>query len=221
MDARLRERRGVLRVSASQHIDCNVRRRSHRADAFFHAPGVNLFSGFVPHVDTALIGRSISCVSCGRSGLRLLRPALPCPTFALRPALPAAAFARRAPHPPQPSTSGGKSLILKRVADNRAPYSRFRSRSVSKTATRSEMFEKPPLIRSQPALERWLLTQSSSHPSRNVSKTATHQQISAKQRGLSSGVHVFKATLTFIFLKLIEIGTLNLKSSSSQIINPL
>ena len=35
MDARLRERRRVLRVNTSQHIDCNVRRRSHRADAFF------------------------------------------------------------------------------------------------------------------------------------------------------------------------------------------
>ena len=32
-----------------------------------------------------------------------------------------------------------------------------------------------------------------------VSKTATYRQMPAKQRGLSSVVHVFKATLTFIF----------------------
>ena len=148
---------------------------------------------------------------CRCGGLRLLRPALP-----------AAAFARRAPHPPQPSTSGGKSLILKRVADKRAPYSRFRSRSVSKTATRSEMFETPPLICSQPALERWLSTQGS------PAQAATFQKPPLISRYLLNR-EVFRAAFTFLrrlsphlhFSKLIEIGTLNLKSSSSQIINPL
>ena len=136
-----------------------------------------------PHGYRARKLASTGRVPCRCGGLRLLRPALP-----------AAAFARRAPYPPQPSTSGGKSLILKRVADNRAPCSRFRSQSVSKAATHSEMFEKPPLI------SRYLLNR-----------------------------EVFRAAFTFLrrlsphlhFSKLIEIGTLNLKSSSSQIINPL
>ena len=146
----------------------------------FHTPGVNLFADFMSHVDTALIGRtSISCAPC-RRGLRLQCPVLPCPTFACR-----------APRSPQPSTSGGKSLILKRVADNRASCGQFPFQGVSKTATRSEMFEKPPLIRSQPTLEQWLSTQSSSRPSRNVSKTATHQQTSAKRE-------LFRVAFTFL-----------------------
>ena len=39
MDARLRERRGVLRVSTSRHIDCSVRRRPSRAGAFLRRAG--------------------------------------------------------------------------------------------------------------------------------------------------------------------------------------
>ena len=37
MDARLRERRGVLRVSASRHIDCSVRRRPFGSTPFYAA----------------------------------------------------------------------------------------------------------------------------------------------------------------------------------------
>lgn len=42
MDARLRERRGVLRVSASRHIDCSVRRRPFGSTPFYTALA-NLF----------------------------------------------------------------------------------------------------------------------------------------------------------------------------------
>ena len=41
--------------------------------------------------------------------------------------------------------NGGKSLISKRVADNDATSSHLLPIDVSKTATRREMFEKPPL----------------------------------------------------------------------------
>lgn len=70
------------------------------------------------------------------------QPYLPAAVLLVR----SATLTHRALFPPYPSTSGGKSLILKRVAENRAPYSRFRFQNVSKTATHSEMFEKPPLI---------------------------------------------------------------------------
>lgn len=193
MDARLRKRRGILRVSTSRHIDCSVRRRPFGSTPFYAA----LANSFL--AASALQMRPPSgWMRCTPQPYlqqpRSLWARQPSSTVLAMRRTACSALARRAPSSPYPSTSGGKSLILKRVAENRAPYSRFRFQDVSKTATHSEMFEKPPLI------SRYLLNR-----------------------------EVFRAAFTFLrrlsphlhFSKLIEIGTLNLKSSSSQIINPL
>ena len=128
MDARLRERRGVLRVSASRHIDCSVRRRPF-GPTLFYAALANLFlaahalqmrppSGWMrctpqPYLQqprslwarqpssTVLAMRRAACSVLARGGLSS-------PTV------------RYSGHIPQ------------RVADNRAPYSRFRFQDVSK-----------------------------------------------------------------------------------------
>ena len=115
MDARLRERRRILRVSVSRHINRNVRRRSHRADAFF-VPWVRIRSLASRPTCIPRGGElaSTSRAPCRCGSLRLLRPVPP------RQRSPAACRGR---HSPQ------------RAAGNRAPYGRFRSRSVSKTAT--------------------------------------------------------------------------------------
>lgn len=152
MDARLRERRGVLRVSASRHIDCSVRRRPFGSTPFYAALANSFLaasalqmrppSGWMrctpqPYPPAAvLLVRSATLAHHARDA----------PSSLFRPRSPRPVLAHRAPFRPYPSTSGGKSLILKRVAENRAPYSRFRFQNVSKTATHSEMFEKPPLI---------------------------------------------------------------------------
>ena len=131
MDARLRKRRGVLRVSTSQHIDCSVRRRPFGSTLFYAA----LANSFL--AASALQMRPLS------SWMRCTpQPYLQQPyslwdrqhsptTLAMRRAV-RSVLARRVPSSPYPSTSGGKSLILKRVAENRAPYSRFRFQDVSK-----------------------------------------------------------------------------------------
>ena len=164
MDARLRKRRGILRVSASRHIDCGVRRRPFGSTPFYAALA-NLFlaapalqmrppSGWMrctpqPYLQQLYSLRTrqpSSTVPCPRPPCPVLvHRALPSPTVPC-PRQPCPALANRALSAPYPSTSGGKSLILKRVAENRAPCSQFRFKSVSKTATHSEMFEKPPLI---------------------------------------------------------------------------
>ena len=134
MDAHLRKRRGILRVSASRHIDCSVRRRPFGPTPFYAA----LANSFL--AASALQMRPPSGWVCRTSSSRT-----PCGIGNTRP--PRSRCAEQCvPSSPYPSTSGGKSLILKRVAENRAPYSRFRFQDVSKTATHSEMFEKPPLI---------------------------------------------------------------------------
>ncbi len=158
MDARLRKRRSILRVSASRHIDCSVRRRPSRAGAFLRRAG-KLVSSSPPLCRCARpragcaaprSRTSSSCTPCGHGSPR--PPCLardrraPSSSTAPCPRQPCPALANRALSAPYPSTSGGKSLILKRVAENRAPCSQFRFKSVSKTATHSEMFEKPPLI---------------------------------------------------------------------------
>ena len=94
-----------------------------------------LHSAAVPPAAVLLVGSAA-----------LVHRARDAPSSLFRPRSPRPVLAHRALFRPYPSTSGGKSLILKRVADNRAPYSRFRFQDVSKTATHSEMFEKPPLI---------------------------------------------------------------------------
>ncbi len=206
MDARLRERRGVLRVSASRHIDCSVRRRPFGPTPFSYPGCESVLWLHVPRgyrADRAHLYKLCALQARPSSPaprtsvhhVHVPRPAPRDSVCLLRQRLPAASrapsvFACRVPRSPQPSTSGGKSLILKRVADNRASCGQFPFQGVSKTATRSEMFEKPPLIRSQPTLERWLSTQSSSRPSRNVSKTATHRRVSAQQE-------IFRAAFAF------------------------
>ena len=143
MDARLRERRGILRVSASRHIDCSVRRRP-----FGSTP-------FTPHWQTRFAASALqmrppsgwmrctpqpyppAAVLLVRSAT-LAHHARDAPSSLFRPRSPRPVLAHRAPFRPYPSTSGGKSLILKRVAENRAPYSRFFA---------SRTFQKPPLIR--------------------------------------------------------------------------
>lgn len=143
MDARLRERRGVLRVSASRHIDCSVRRRPFGSTPFYAALA-NLFlaaptlqmrplSGWTRCTPQPYPPAAVFLVGSAA----LVHRARDAPSSAFRPRSPRPVLAHRALFPPYPSTSGGKSLILKRVADNRAPYSRFRSRT----------FQKPPLIR--------------------------------------------------------------------------
>lgn len=132
MDARLRKRRGILRVSASRHIDCSVRRRPSRAGAFLRRAGKLVSSSSRP-ADAPALGLGVPHLQQPYS----LWDRQHSPTaLAMRRAV-RSVLARRVPSSPYPSTSGGKSLILKRVADNRAPYSRFRFQDVSK----------PPLIR--------------------------------------------------------------------------
>lgn len=153
MDARLRERRGILRVSTSRHIDCSVRRRPFGSTPFYAALA-NLFlaasalqmrppSGWMrctpqPYPPAAvLLVRSATLAHHARDA----------PSSAFRPRSPRPVLAHRALFPPYPSTSGGKSLILKRVADNRAPCSQFRFKSVSKTATYRQMSAKQEIFR--------------------------------------------------------------------------
>ena len=50
MDARLRKRRGVLRVSASRHIDCSVRRRPFGPTPFYAAREKSLLPAHVSQV---------------------------------------------------------------------------------------------------------------------------------------------------------------------------
>ena len=145
MDARLRKRRGILRVSASRHIDCSVRRRPLGSTPFYAALA-NLFLA-APALQMRPLSGWMRCTPQPYpQQLYSLRTRQHSPTALAMRRTACSALARRAPSSPYPSTSGGKSLILKRVAENRAPYSRFRFQDVSKTATHSEMFEKPPLI---------------------------------------------------------------------------
>lgn len=162
MDARLRKRRGILRVSASRHIDCSVRRRPFGSTPFSYPGCESVLWLHVPRgyrADRAHLYKLCALQArpsspAPRTSVPRVRGTRPAPRGSaclLRQRLPAASrapsvFACRVPRSPQPSTSGGKSLILKRVADNRAPYSRFRFQDVSKIATHSEMLEKPPLI---------------------------------------------------------------------------
>ena len=162
MDARLRERRGVLRVSASRHIDCSVRRRPFGSTPFLRHAG-KLVSSSSRSTDALLLGLDalhLAAVPPAAAPPAAVPPAAvllvgsaaiahrarDAPSSVFRPRPQRLVLAHRTPSSPYPSTSGGKSLILKRVADNRAPYSRFRFQDVSKTATHSEMLEKPPLI---------------------------------------------------------------------------
>ena len=179
-------------------MDCSVRRRPFGPTPFLRHAGKLVSGSSRPADAQMLVGHTLQPYLQQLHSLRarlrsptalamrravrsvLARRALPSRTVPY-PRAPCLTLAHRGPSSPYPSMSGGKSLILKRVADNRASCGQFPFQGVSKTATRSEMFEKPPLIRSQPTLERWLSTQSSSRPSRNVSKTATHQQTSAKR----------------------------------------
>lgn len=153
MDARLRKRCGVLRVSASRHIDCSVRRRPSRAGAFLRHAG-KLVSGSSRPVDALVLGLDAlhpaavpPAAALFVGSAALVHRARDAPSSAFRPRSPRPVLAHRAPFPPYPSTSGGKSLILKRVADNRAPYSRFRFQNVSKTATHQRVSAKQEIFR--------------------------------------------------------------------------
>lgn len=127
MDARLRERRGVLRVSASRHIDCSVRRRPSRAGAFLRHAG-KLVSGSSRPADAPALG------------LDALHPAAVPPAAVLL--ADSAALAHRArdapssvfrPRPPRPVLA--ISLNEWRIIVH--PTADFASRT----------FQKPPLIR--------------------------------------------------------------------------
>lgn len=152
MDARLRERRGILRVSASRHIDCSVRRRPFGSMPFYTALANLFLAAPLCRCARPRAGCAAPRSRTPPAAVLLVRSATlahharDAPSSAFRPRSPRSVLAHRALFRPYPSTSGGKSLILKRVADNRAPYSRFRFQDVSKTATHSEMLEKPPLI---------------------------------------------------------------------------
>lgn len=143
MDARLRERRGVLRVSASRHIDCSVRRRPSRAGAFLRRTGKLVSSSF-RSADAPALGLDAlhpaavpPAAALFVGSAALVHRARDAPSSLFRPRSPRPVLAHRALFRPYPSTSGGKSLILKRVAEIVHPTADFASRT----------FQKPPLIR--------------------------------------------------------------------------
>ena len=187
MDARLRKRRGVLRVSASQHIDCSVRRRPFGPTPFLRQAG-KLVSGSSRPVDapTLRLGAphlqqphlqqphlqqlhlqqlhlqqpysqqlhslrarqpSPSALAMRRAVCSVLARRAPSSRGAAYPRSPCLTLAHRGPSSPYPSPNGGKSLILKRVTENRAPCSQFRFRSVSKTATHRRVSAKQEIFR--------------------------------------------------------------------------
>lgn len=192
MDARLRKRRGVLRVSASRHIGCSVRRRPFGSTPFFaalanlflaaHTPQMRPSSGWMRCTPQPYLQQPYSLWDRQHSPTAL----------AMRRAV-RSVLARRVPSSPYPSTSGGKSLILKRVAENRAPYSRFRFQDVSKTATHLKPVRKPVRSRAVTIDARLVplkpLRFKNRHLSADVSQTGD----------LSSIIHVFKAALAFVF----------------------
>ena len=125
MDARLRERRRVLRVSASQRIDRNVRRRPHRAGAFF-----------VPRARIRSLASRPTCIPRGRGLASTSRAPCGCGSLhLLRPEPPTAAFARRVPRPSQSSTSGGQSCTLRPVSLTERFKNRHSFGNVRKAAT--------------------------------------------------------------------------------------
>ena len=130
MDARLRKRRGVLRVSASRHIDCSVRRRPSRAGAFLRRAG-KLVSGSSRPVDALVLGLSAR------------HPAAVPPAAALF--VGSAALVHRARD--APSSLFRPRHIPQRVAVNHSFRNEWRIIVHPTADFASRTFQKPPLIR--------------------------------------------------------------------------
>ena len=115
MDARLRKRRGILRVSASRHIDCSVRRRPFGSTLFYAAPANSFPVAHAPRMRP-----SSGWMRCTPQPypqqLYSLRTRQHSPTALAMRRTACSALARRVPSSPYPSTSGGKSCTLQQIS---------------------------------------------------------------------------------------------------------
>ncbi len=136
MDARLRERRGVLRVSASRHIDCSVRRRPFGSTPFYAAPANSFLAAPLCRCARPRAGcaapRSRTPSSHALCGLGSPRP--PCSRCAEQ-CVPSSLAAFRPRHIPQ------------RVAVNHSFRNEWRIIVHPTADFASRTFQKPPLIR--------------------------------------------------------------------------
>ena len=198
MDARLRKRRGILRVSASRHIDCSVRRRPSRAGAFLRRAGKLVSSGSRP-ADALVLGLSVlhpaavppAAVLLADSAA-LAHRARDAPSSAFRPRSPRSVLAislnewRKITHF---ETSGGKSCTLQQISLPERFKNRHSFGNVRKAATHLK-----------PVRSRAVTIDARLVPLKPLRFKNRHLSADVSQTGdLSSIVHVFKAALTLIF----------------------
>lgn len=164
MDARLRKRRGILRVSASRHIDCSVRRRPSRAGAFLRRAGKLVSSGSRP-ADALVLGLSVlhpaavppAAVLLADSAA-LAHRARDAPSSAFRPRSPRSVLAislnewRKIVHPAADFASRAfqKPPLIRKCSKSRHSFeaSPLSSGDYRRKARPSQAitFQKPPLI---------------------------------------------------------------------------
>jgi len=203
MDARLRKRRGILRVSASRHIDCSVRRRPFGSTPFYAALANSFLaasalqmrppSGWMrctpqPYPPAAvLLVRSATLAHHARDA----------PSSLFRPRSPRPVLAHRAPFRPYPSTSGithfetsgGKSCTLQQISLPERFKNRHSFGNVRKAATHLK-----------PVRSRAVTIDARLVPLKPLRFKNRHLSADVSQTGdLLSIVHIFKAALAFIF----------------------